>query len=136
MARYVAMIDGEPGFYGVVFPDAPGCTAMGNSMDEALASAAGALREWIEVRAAKGFAAPEARSLDALRNEPEVVEALAEGAILASVPALIDAGRPVKANLSLDAGLLQAIDAAAKARGLTRSGFLASAARSKIEAEG
>lgn len=42
----------------------------------------------------------------------------------------------MKANLSLDAGLLEAIDAAAKARGLTRSGFLASAARAKIEAAG
>lgn len=132
MARYIALIDGEPGGYGVVFPDCPGCTAMGDTMDEALASAAGALREWIETRAGKGFAAPGARSLDVLRNEPEVVEALGEGAIVASVPALVDAGRPVKANLSLDAGLLEAIDDAARARGLTRSGFLASAARDKI----
>jgi len=35
--------------------------------------------------------------------------------------------------LSLDAGLLDAIDEAAKAHGLTRSAFLASAAREKIE---
>jgi metal-responsive CopG/Arc/MetJ family transcriptional regulator len=39
----------------------------------------------------------------------------------------------VRANLSLDAGLLDAIDDAAKAHGLTRSAFLASAAREKIE---
>ncbi|MGO8972077.1 MAG: hypothetical protein ACLQNV_00915, partial [Steroidobacteraceae bacterium] len=45
----------------------------------------------------------------------------------------LDAGRPVRANLSLDAGLLDAIDEAAKAHGLTRSAFLASAAREKIE---
>ncbi len=47
-----------------------------------------------------------------------------------------NSGRPVKANLSLDAGLLDAIDEAAKRRGLTRSAFLASAAREKIESEG
>jgi metal-responsive CopG/Arc/MetJ family transcriptional regulator len=41
----------------------------------------------------------------------------------------------VKANLSLDAGLLAAIDDAAASRGLTRSAFLASAAREKISAE-
>lgn len=82
VTRYVAMIDGEPGAYGVVFPDAPGCTAMGDSLDTALASAAGALREWIEICAAKGFAAPRARSLEMLRSDPEVIEALAEGAIL------------------------------------------------------
>jgi metal-responsive CopG/Arc/MetJ family transcriptional regulator len=38
-------------------------------------------------------------------------------------------------NLSLDAALLAAIDEAAKARGLTRSAFVASAAREKIAAE-
>jgi hypothetical protein len=43
---------------------------------------------------------------------------------------------PVKADLSLDAGLLSAIDEAAERRGLTRSAFLASAAREKIESEG
>jgi len=58
------------------------------------------------------------------------------GGILAYVPIVLDAGRPVKANLSLDAGLLNAIDEAAERRGLTRSAFLASAAREKIESEG
>ena len=63
----------------------------------------------------------------------EVAQAIAEGAALAIVPLLLDAGRPTKANLSIDAGLLTAIDEAAAAHGLTRSAFLASAAREKIE---
>jgi hypothetical protein len=54
-----------------------------------------------------------------------------EGSALAIVPSLLDSGRAVRANLSLDAGLLDA--EAAKAHGLTRSAFLASAAREKIE---
>ncbi len=49
---------------------------------------------------------------------------------------MADRGRPVRANLLLDAALLEAIDEAAKARGLTRSAFIASAAREKITAEG
>jgi metal-responsive CopG/Arc/MetJ family transcriptional regulator len=52
------------------------------------------------------------------------------------VPLIFDSGRPARANLSLDSGLLQAIDEAAQARGLTRSAFLASAAREKIVSEG
>jgi metal-responsive CopG/Arc/MetJ family transcriptional regulator len=56
--------------------------------------------------------------------------------VLAVVPLILETGRAVKANLSLDAGLLAAIDEAAAARGLTRSAFLASAAREKIAAEG
>ncbi len=50
------------------------------------------------------------------------------------IPLLLDAGRTVRANLTFDAGLLAAIDAEAARRGLTRSAFLASAAREKIGA--
>ena len=45
----------------------------------------------------------------------------------------LDSGRTVRAKISLDAALLDAIDAA-KERGLSRSAFLASAAREKIMA--
>jgi hypothetical protein len=50
----------------------------------------------------------------------------------AIIPLLLDSGRPVRANLSLDAALLEATDEAASARGLTRSASMASAAREKI----
>jgi hypothetical protein len=63
-------------------------------------------------------------------NHPDV--AAAESAVL--IPLMLDAGRTVRANVTFDAGLLEAIDAEAKRRGLTRSAFLASAAREKIEA--
>jgi len=41
MIRYVALIDGEAGAYGVVIPDLPGCTAMGAGVDEAMINAVG-----------------------------------------------------------------------------------------------
>ena len=63
-------------------------------------------------------------------------EALAEGAAMVIVPLIFDSGRSAKANLSLDSGLLRAIDEAAEARGLTRSAFIATAARQKISTEG
>jgi predicted RNase H-like HicB family nuclease len=131
MARYIALIDGEPGAFGVVFPDCPGCTAMGATLDEALAAAGEALADWTgDVRAEKDL--PEPRSVTELRADPDIRAALAEGAALAVVPLILEAGRPARANLSLDAGLLAAIDEAAAARGVTRSAFLASAARDKI----
>ena len=49
------------------------------------------------------------------------------------IPLLLDKGRSVRANVSLDAGLLEMIDAEAARRGLTRSAFLASAAKDKID---
>lgn len=135
MERFYALLDGSPGAYGVAFPDCPGCTAMGADENDAYSNAIEALGEWVhDARAAGAHPAP--RGIAALRHDPEVIEALAEGAIFISVPLVIETGRPVKANISLDRGLLDAIDDAARRSGLTRSGFLASAAREKIAAAG
>ena len=46
--KYPALIDGEAGACGVVFPDLPGCVAMGTSIDEALRNAQEALGDWID----------------------------------------------------------------------------------------
>ena len=43
-----------------------------------------------------------------------------------------DSGRQAKANISVDAGTLEAIDEEAAAHGITRSAFIASAALEKI----
>lgn len=134
MARFVALIDGEAGAYGVSFPDAPGCTAMAETQEEALNAAADALAEWVGDELADGRRAPPPRSVEILRQQPEVAEALRAGAVLASVPLLIDTGKPARANISLDAGLLAEIDEAARLRGVTRSAFLAAAARDRIKA--
>jgi predicted RNase H-like HicB family nuclease len=136
MARYVAIVDGAPGAYGVVVPDLPGCTSGGETFDLALRTAVEAVTLWVEDARADREKIPKPRPAEKLRNDPDVIAALAEGGVLAYVPLVLDAARPVKANLSLDAGLLNAIDEAAKRRGLTRSAFLASAAREKIESEG
>ena len=122
--RYTVLIDGEPGGYGVVFPDLPGCTAMGDTVEAALADAASAARDWARVTERHGRAVPPPRDLAALRKDPEVVEALAEGAALASVVLLRGVGRPVKANLSLSAEVLAAIDEAAARTGRTRSAMV------------
>jgi predicted RNase H-like HicB family nuclease len=122
--RYTVLIDGELGAYGVVFPDLPGCVAMGKTIEEALANAADVLREWFDVSEEQGDTVPPPRPLEDLRGDPEVAAALAEGASLASVPLIRETGRPVKANLSIDSGVLAAIDAAAERHKLTRSGMV------------
>ena len=132
MPRYIALVDGKPGAYGVVVPDLPGCTSGGKTVDAALRNAVEAVRLWAEDARAEGEAMPRPRTIEAIRRDGEVAAALAKGAVLAVVPLLLDAGRPAKANLSVDAGLLEAIDEAAEAHGLTRSAFIASAAREKI----
>ena len=132
MARYVALVDGKAGAYGVVFPDLPGCTAMGKTMDEAVANAADALRDWAEVTEEGGGKIPKPRPLEALRRDSDVKAALAAGAGLATVPLVRETGKPVKANLSIDSGVLAAMDAEASRRRLTRSAFVEMLARTML----
>src|SRR5882762_4703480 len=132
MARYIALIDGKAGAYGVVFPDLPGCTAMGKTMDEALAKAAEALRDWAEVTEEGGGKVPRPRALEALRRDADVKAALSSGAGLAMVPLVRETGKPVKANLSIDSGVLAAMDEEAERRKLTRSAFVEMLARTML----
>ena len=62
MLRYPALVDGEEGAYGVVFPDLPGCVAMGHTVSEALLHAEEALRDYVAEMEKRGWeiAAPSA----------------------------------------------------------------------------
>ena len=46
MIRYPALLDGEEGAYGVVFPDILGVGAMGYTVDDALENAKEVLRDY------------------------------------------------------------------------------------------
>ena len=83
MSRHVALVDGKPGVYGVVVPDLPGCTSGGATVDEALRNAVEAVTLWVEDARADGEKIPQARTAETLRNDPDVVAALAEGGVLA-----------------------------------------------------
>jgi len=131
--HYVAIIEKDPdSAFGVWFPDVEGCFSAGDTLEQASANAATALRQHVEVLESSGRTAPAAHSIDELRRDADVSEALAAGALLLAVPLLADAGRTVRINVSLDKGLVDQIDAAASERGVTRSAFLAQAAREKI----
>jgi len=136
MSRYVALVDGHAGAYGVVVPDLPGCSSGGATVDEAATNAQEAIALWVDEMLAQGGDVPAPRNLEAALANPEIAAALAEGAAVILVPLVRESGRPTRANISLDRGLLDAIDEAAATRGLTRSAFLASAAREKIASEG
>jgi predicted RNase H-like HicB family nuclease len=126
MTQYFGILDGAGDVWGVSIPDLLGCYGGGATAGEALSEAVSAAREWAEHRASKGYELPPVSSLEEIASSLEPHEAIV------SVPVLLDSGRSVRANLSLDAALLEDIDRAAKARGLTRSAFIASAARDNI----
>ena len=82
---YSVLVDGKYGAYGVVFPDLPGCVAMGKTVDEALANAADVLRDCFEVSEDQGEIVPPPRPLEELLSDYEVAGALSRGASLALV---------------------------------------------------
>lgn len=62
MIQYPALIDGEEGAYGVIFPDIPGVCAMGATVADALRNAAVVLQDYaLEAeRAGEDLALPSA----------------------------------------------------------------------------
>src|SRR2546423_2987938 len=66
MSRYVVIVDGAPGAYGVVVPDLPGCTSGGATIDDALRNAVEAVTLWVEDARADGEKIPKARSAEKL----------------------------------------------------------------------
>lgn len=135
MNRYLAILDEADGMYGVIFPDAPGATAMGATPEEAIDNAGEALSEWLADWLADGNKAPEPRSYKAILKSGEFPQ-LGQGGMVATIPAVLETGKLARANISLDAGLLAAIDESASQRGVTRSAFLAAAARQAISSGG
>ena len=112
--------------YGVHFPDLPGCFSAADDLNDVVPNAVEAMELWLEDQS-------EPAASDIARIRELAAEDLAEGAFLVAVPRVTTAGKLTRVNLSLDMGTLAAIDAAASARKLTRSGFLAEAARNEIQ---
>ena len=111
--------------FGVTFPDLPGCFSAADDMRDVLPNAVEALELWFEDQAAI-----EPRSMADVTAE--VADDLADGAFLLAVPFYTSSGKSARINVSFDRGTLEAIDAAAAARRMTRSAFLAEAARNEI----
>ncbi len=134
MARYLALIehDDAAGAFGLVIPDFPGCNAMGLTFEEAEANGIEALREWAVDHLAVAEQLPRSRTVVELRQDPTLFDDFTPNVVVVSLPVYLDNARPVRANVSMEAGLLAEIDEAARRRGLTRSAFLTSAARDKI----
>lgn len=132
MPMYIGILDGDGDVYGVRVPDCPGAFGGGATPEAALADAVSALGAWVDAAIKDGETVPPARSIAEILTDPEAAPGKDE--VVVMVPLLLDLGRTVRANITMDAGLLAAIDTAATQRGLTRSAFLASAARDKIVA--
>lgn len=128
MTHFIAFVHKDPdSSFGIQFPDVSGCFSAADEMDQLISNATEALSLWAEDEVP-----PEPRSHEALLSDKDITAELAAGAFLISVPLVSNDTRVVSANISLERGMLKAIDEAAKRRKLTRSAFLVQAARREI----
>lgn len=116
----------EDSAFGVQFPDLPGCFSAADEIEDVIPNAIEALSLWFEDEDQVDPSPVEAIRL-------RVADDLAEGAFLVMVPWIGRNSKPARVNISLDRAMLDAIDTAAGMRRLTRSAFLAEAARNEIE---
>lgn len=128
MLHYVGILEGEGGNWGVRIFDIDGCVGAGETPEEAIAGATEALRDVVSYKRSGGHP---------VHSPSTVAQVLASGEMQPGestvlIPLVVDAGRSVRANLTLDAGLLDAVDRAAATAGVTRSAYFASAVRDKL----
>ena len=116
MIRYPALVDGDEGAYGVVFPDIPGVAAMGHTVDEAMLNAEAALQDYaIEAeRDGEELASP----------SPFQSVETPIGNQLVSIPLIRPSGKSVRAGLTLDEDVAVFIDSEARRRGMTRKTYI------------
>lgn len=131
MTYYLAFVYRDEAGFGFTVPDVEGFTAFAETSDfDAAASTArrvlaGHLASLID----SGRALPPARNLDDLRGDPDLAEDFAEATTTIMLPAIVPGGRTLRVNLSLDENTIGLIDSMASDRSLTRSAFVAEAAR-------
>jgi predicted RNase H-like HicB family nuclease len=123
---FVAIIERAEEGFGVFVPDFPGCTSGADTVDEAARGIAEALRGHVELMIQDRDPLPEPTPIEDIPHDPEAREA---ARVLVSVDL---PGKAVRVNVSFDEGLLARIDAVAAGRGVSRSAFLADAARAKL----
>jgi predicted RNase H-like HicB family nuclease len=122
--HFVALIRGDQtaGFKATL-PDLPQCMASGRDVAEVVADARRALLDALQALTDAGETWPQATPIERIDVESGVVAMLIEVAV---------DDPPIRVNVSLGERLVQRLDAAAEARGMTRSGFIAQAVRMSL----
>lgn len=108
--------------YGVVVPDLPGCFSAGDTLDEAIDNAKEAIDLWLETVIDDGRAVPTPKSIAEHQANQEFVNWI-WAVVSVDLAELSD--KVERVNITLPARVLRRIDAAAKASGESRSGFIA-----------
>jgi len=121
---FVALVSAaEGGGYHATFPDLPDCVADAGNLGELLVKARETLLTRLESAGGAGEAWPTATPIEDVVTGPDVMKI--------PIDVAVD-DPPIRVNVSLGERLVQRLDAAAEARGMTRSGFIAHSVRASL----
>lgn len=129
--RFAAVIHKDAGTgYGVTVPDLPGCFSAGDTLDEAIESAAEAIACHIEGLLLDGQPVPEAAPLETHQANEDYRNGLW---ILVTTDVSKLSSKARRVNITLPERVLAIVDEAAVREGESRSGWLARAALSYLQ---
>jgi predicted RNase H-like HicB family nuclease len=111
--------------FGVIVPDLDGCFSAGDTLDEALTNAQEAILLHLEGLLDEGKPFPKPTSIEQLRSKRKF-RGWTWAVVEIDMSELGD--KAARINITLPQRILRAVDAHARKRGETRSGFLARAA--------
>jgi predicted RNase H-like HicB family nuclease len=122
--HFVALVRGDQqAGYTASFPDLPECSAEGRDVAELVVNARRVALDHLQALVDAGESWPKATPVERVAIEPGVIAVLIDVAV---------DDPPIRVNVSLGERLVQRLDAAAEARGMTRSGFIAQAVRMSL----
>ncbi len=122
--HFVALVTGQrDAGYRAVFADLPDCAVEGRDLAELLANARNAALGRLQALEDAGEAWPTPTPIEQVAVTPGAIAVLVD--VAADDP-------PIRVNISLGERLVQRLDAAAEARGMTRSGFIAQSVRMSL----
>ncbi len=122
---FAAIHKDESSDYTALFPGVPGCITAGSTMEEVEAMAREALQGHLDVTRDFGDPVPVPLALPEVKAHED-----AQGAeFLLAVAVEVESGKSARLNITMPEELVEEVDTFAKRRGLSRSAFLAKAAR-------
>jgi predicted RNase H-like HicB family nuclease len=128
---YTCAFREEDGAWTAIVLDMPGVVTEADTFEAARDAAQEALALHVAAMREDGAPVPAPRPLADLVQDPDLANDRV-GAVLVQLAAPPPPARVVRVQLTMDEGLLAKVDAAARARGDSRSGFLAEGARRLI----
>ena len=129
--RFAAVVHKDAGTgYGVTVPDLPGCFSAGDTLDEAVESAAEAIACHVEGLLLDGEPVPERASLEAHQANAAYRNGIW---VLVTTDVSKLSGKARRVNITLPERVLAIVDEAAVREGESRSGWLVRAALSHVQ---